>query len=233
MLGSVAMVTGMVPEPDRCPHCRAVTAPEPAAADRYRCPACGGPRLVVDPPLPERSHAEEALLIRAEAVRVRAGVLVAAGAALASLGALGLAAALVALVALGGGALSLLITLSVALVPLLLGVAVVGRGRKHQRAFEAALDEAELVLAREILGAQGAAVGAPELAAQLRLSDARAEALLTELVLRDLATRTVTDAASLSYVASGRPRVALPSPDSPGERLEAAAAPEPSRSRRD
>ena len=206
----------------RCPHCKAGADLVAAGSDRFRCAACGGPRIFLDSPDLTASGREVPALERAERARVKGALLRLLGFSLLAAGGLALFAvvATLALVAPGLGP-SALIALAGAL-PLVSGVVLTRMAAGIRRDGERAIAEAELSVAEDVVRGLGREVEGAELSAILHVGEQRAEELLAELSVNDLLERRVTEAGSLGYTAP-RVRVALPEERDADLALEEAA----------
>lgn len=204
----------------RCPHCKAGADLEPAGNGRFRCAACGGPRIFLDTPDVTSSGREVSLLERAERARIKGALLGFVGFFLTALGSVALLGVTIALVlATPSLTPSVLLALAAAL-PLGGGLAVLRFGAGIRRDRERAIAEAELSVAEDVVRGFGREVEASELSAILHVSEHRAEELLAELSLDDRLERRVTEAGSLGYA----PRIRV---ESPGERDDDLALEQP------
>jgi hypothetical protein len=168
---------------------------EPDGLLRQRCLVCGGPRVPVDDPAVARSGREIPSLQSARRERFRmlawrfgAG----AAAALAAFCVLGVAAVL--LIAQPSVPIAL-IALSFALLPGLLAVHAWRRSAKHRATLEHDLGRAWSLVLAEVIDARASEPSAAELAALMRLDEARAEQLLAERSVEDLLRGPAADAA--------------------------------------
>ncbi len=193
----------------RCPHCKAGADLESAGTDRFRCKACGGPRIFLDTPDLHSSGRELPALERAERARIKGALLRLLGFSLLAAGGFALlgVVAVLALFAPGLGP-SALLALAAAL-PLGSGLLLTRMASSIRKDGERALREAELSVAEDVVRGLGREVEAGELSAILHVGEQRAEELLAELSVNDLLSRRVTEAGSLGYTAP-RLRVELP-----------------------
>ena len=193
----------------RCPHCKAGADLETAGKDRFRCAACGGPRIFLDSPDLVASGRELPALQRAERARIKGALLRVLGWSLLSGGGLALFAAVATLSLLSLGAAWSALVAATAALPFASGLVLTRMATGIRRDGERALAEAELSVAEDVVRGLGREVEAAELSAILHLGEQRAEELLAELSVNDLVQRRVTEAGSLGYTAP-RLRVDLP-----------------------
>jgi hypothetical protein len=160
---------------DRCPLCGG-TSGVTEDDDGYSCLLCGGPRVLVDPPMARRGG-EKPFLERAKRLRTRratwgvaAGVATAAG-----LVALVVSGVLALVVHLGGNGGE--IAAALVLGPLLFAAFGFARVKQTSAAVRGALDEAELTVVGEIAQARGGSVDTAELSSMLHVPIRRAEEL--------------------------------------------------------
>lgn len=148
--------------------------------DGFSCLLCGGPRVLVEPPI-AREGGEKRFLERAKQLRTRRATWgVAAGVATA-FGAVALAVSAAMALVMHLGANGGEVAATAVLGPLLVGAFGFSRVRRTSSAVRSALDEAELVVVGEILKALGrSAVDPGELAKMLHVSPARAEELAAQ-----------------------------------------------------
>lgn len=185
----------------RCPHCKAGADLEAAGDDRFRCAACGGPRIFLDSPDLLASGREVLALQRAERARIKGALLSILGWSLLAAGGLALFGAVVTLSLLSlGAAWSAIVALAAAL-PLASGIVLTRMAGGVRRDGERALAEAELSVAEDVVRGLGREVEAAELSTILHVGEPRAEELLAELSVNDLLERRVTEAGSLGYTA--------------------------------
>ena len=194
----------------RCPHCKAGADLEATGADRFRCKACGGPRIFLDTPDLIASGREVPALERAERARLKGALLRLLAFAALTAGGLALfgVIAAIALVSPGLGP-SALLFLAAAL-PLGSGFALSRMSASIRRDSELAIREAELSVTEDVVRGLGREIDAAELSAILHVGEQRAEELLAELSVNDVLSRRVTEAGTLGYAAP-RLRVELPS----------------------
>jgi hypothetical protein len=162
---------------DRCPLC-AATSGVTRTSDGYQCLVCGAPRVLVTAALP-RSGAEKPFLERAKSLGLRraawgvaAGIAAAVGAAGVVLG--GILALLLGFHGTTGAVLALTV-----IAPLAFAAVGFRNVRRSSEAMHAALGEAELAVAQDILRAKGT-VDAAELGRLMALPVDRAESLLAQ-----------------------------------------------------
>jgi hypothetical protein len=163
---------------EQCPLCggRGGVTPDD---DGFACILCGGPRILVDPPI-VRAGAEKPFLERANRLRTRrrawgvtAGVATAFG-----LFALAVSAVLALVMHLGanGGEIAAVMALG----PLLFGAFGFSRVRRGTVEVREALAEAELSVVGEIARSRGGSVDSGDIARMLHVSPARAEELAAQ-----------------------------------------------------
>lgn len=183
-------------EPNRCPHCGALARTEPKVHGdeaRFVCAVCGGPRI------PGGLGGEEAAVALREARALGAGATRARARAIAW-AILAVLATLVVVAASAKEALAAtLVLLVLAIVPALLAVrARMQAGRRGQNA-EAALDRAWLAAAERVARRAPTGITAEELAKELSIAPARADALLTKLAVHDKTRIDVGEDAEVRY----------------------------------
>jgi hypothetical protein len=194
----------------KCPFCRIVAEPEPDPVVRWRCPACGGPRIPFPSP---PAVAGEAIVELRKARSARSSQLAwKTGAAVSG----------------GFSVLAILILLGVAsivhppLIPLIAGLvlcafpltfALVGMKKAAGRTQEVArsLDEAWLLAARDLVRRKGIMPTA-ELASSMRIDHEQAEKLMARLGALDELRSDITDSGDIAVSIRGgaRMRVAAP-----------------------
>ena len=194
----------------RCPHCKAGADLEASGTDRFRCKACGGPRIFLDTPDLTASGREVPLLERAQRARIKGALLRLLAYSLLAAGGLALFGVVATIVLLSPGlGPSALLAVAAAL-PLASGFALSRMGASIRAGAERAVAEAELSVTEDVVRGLGREIEAAELAAVLHVREERAEELLAELSVNDVLSRRVTEAGSLGYTAPGL-RVELPS----------------------
>ncbi len=191
----------------RCPHCRAESGSVQRASGDYVCRICGGPRVPVHDTRVARSDAEAPTLVEARRAQRRAGWFGALTgftglASLASLGVAGLAFA------------TNLPGLVVSLVGAALWLAATtfswGRRRAQLARARVLLRAAWTRVAQDAV-ASFRAVSARQLSQLLGLGHEEAEALLTQLVVHDLAQSEITQEGRVLYrIATDEPLEAPP-----------------------
>ena len=196
-------------EENRCPHCRVVAGVD-VRAGLGRCRVCGGPRIAVaDPKLP-RSNREFPLLLQAQ--RAALGITMARFGGYAALAGAAFTASLTLLVALWVHGVAAPVTLGIfAALLCVVGLVLRQRARKGKKEQQKALDQAELIVAADLVAARPR-LGAAEVAELLGTSAEEAELLLAEVNVNGLLGSDMTE--------SSRERIAI---DSLG--LEAEAMP--------
>lgn len=190
-------------ERNRCPHCHAVADVEPSGTLRWRCKACGGPRVPVEDALVVRTGREIPLLERAQRARMRAAGFRAAAGVVAGFGVISLLVSLLVMALVTPGVVGTIGTLVVTAVPFILAFFAWRRGRAHARELEQLLDQAWTLVASDVLASVGDGLTAADLAKAMRLEEAQAEALLAELGATDFVHARVTDGGDVVY--SSRP----------------------------
>jgi hypothetical protein len=182
-----------MPELTACPHCGGKTVMAHDTRLRWVCAACGGPRI---PGAPGHARAVGSALARARVAQT-AGFAWGAGALVLALTALmgtALAAILWGASHVAGGTLG-------ALAAALLGFAwrassrAGGRRREAKRELDAAWRDGALALLR----ARGGDATAAELAEEMRVDEADADALLTELGGHDRVRVEIGDEGTVRY----------------------------------
>jgi len=161
-------------EGDRCPSCGG-TAGVSEEDDGYRCLVCGVPRVVVDG-IVQRRGSEKPLLEQAKALRLKRAALAVVGAVLLLLGAVTLCFTTVAALVFGALGVKSLVFLIGAALPLLFSFAAFIASRRTNGAIAAAMADAELAVAKELIASR-AAGDAVQLARLMRLPAGRAEEL--------------------------------------------------------
>lgn len=197
----------------RCPHCRAESGSVQRASGDWVCRICGGPRIPVHDTRVVRSDAEAPALMETRRARRRAGWFGALTGltgltSLASLGAAGLAAA----TSLPG----LVVSLIGAALWLAATAFAWGRRRRHLARARELLQAAWRSVARDAV-ASFSKVSARQLSQLLGLGHEETEALLTQLVVHDLAQSEITQEGRVLY------RIATDEPLEPPPRLRVAA----------
>lgn len=197
---------------DTCPLCGATTGCSPDPEFRYRCDVCGGPRVPLQAPRKRAGAKESTALRRAEASRksrakTRAGAIAAGLAAIGTVGMLGLV-----------GILSMVFGWNIGLWLLAAGLLTAGplfaltswltsRSSRLSKEIPAAIDEAWMAAATDVVEQSKTAVTAASLAKALRIDEPQAEELLALLEASDL----VRPEGNHAY--RGRLRVSTSTPD--------------------
>lgn len=191
-------------ETNRCPHCRAVARVEPkghGAEAAWVCAACGGPRM------PGGLGAQAALTPLREAkasldraTRARARVW--------GLALMAFFFTLIALAAWPAGLVVKLLVLAAALTPTVLALRARSEARHAKGDADEALTRAWLAAAQEAAAESKNGVTVAELAARLKIDEAKAERLLTQLSVHEQTRIDVGDDAEVRY--SVAPEIAVP-----------------------
>ncbi|HQP34888.1 MAG TPA: hypothetical protein PLI95_06910, partial [Polyangiaceae bacterium] len=195
-------------EEHRCPFCRAIAEPEPDPVVRFRCPACGGPRI----PAPGVGQRDAAFAHLKKARSANASKLAwkTSGAVTAGFGVLGLAIITGVFAIVSPPLTAVLAGYVLGLAPLAFGALAwsKAKGRASETATE--LDEAWFAAARGVLERRGM-MRASELAEALRVDPAQAEQMLVRLASHDDIRSDVTEGGDLALSVRGaRLRVAEP-----------------------
>ena len=182
-LGRCAKCGVVFGEAYRCPLCQAISDVETSESQYPRCRSCGGPRI---PPSESPISDEEVALLRAaRSEQLRAGAFRAgSGFALAS-GTVSLLVTLVVFLVTSPALFARVAALLASIIPFALSVLALRRARSHGKKFEAALQQAWFLAASRLVRAHGRELSAKELAARLRVDEARAELLLAEVNVQD------------------------------------------------
>jgi len=166
----------------RCPLCHALSDIEANQALTWSCRTCGGPRI---PPSAGPSPESEVDSLRsARREQLRAGAFRAGSGFALGAGLLALLVTNVVLLATTPPPLAKAFALFASVVPLLLSFLAFSRAKAHQRGLDRALEQAWLSAASRVVARDGR-MTARELAATLKLDEARAELLLAELSVQD------------------------------------------------
>lgn len=197
---------------DTCPLCGATTGCSPDPEFRYRCDVCGGPRVPVQAPRKRAGAKEQAALKRAEASRKsraksRAGAIAAGLSAIGVVGMLGLT-----------GILSVVFGWNIGLWLFAAGLVSAGplagltswlasRSSRLSKEIPAAIDEAWMAAATDVVDQSKTPVTAASLAKALRIDEPQAEELLALLEASDL----VSPEGNHAY--RGRLRVSTSTPE--------------------
>ena len=189
-------------EHNRCPHCGSIADVEPNRALRYRCLVCGGPRVPVTDTSIEPSGRERAPLATAQHARLRIGAWRVAAAVVAAFGALSLFVTLLTLAFISPGVLATTGLLAAVSVPFVLAALAWLRARRYVRDRDAAIEQAWISVASDVLREKGGELDAREIASLLRLDEAQAEQLLARLDVESIVRTRVTDAGELLYSSS-------------------------------
>jgi hypothetical protein len=207
---SAPLTTGVVACPrcgaaqrdDACPHCSASGAAVIDGGElRYCCGVCGGARLPLAVRAEDAARATPALQRSETARRSRAALRVGAGLFGASAGAATLLALVLAIAFGFFAGLAVLVLLGVPLA--ILAAMLVRRARERGNEIPAALDEAWLTVASAAANRAEGALTPEQLAPELGVDTARAEALLALLDANDVVRADVGDDGQLRY----RPRL--------------------------
>jgi hypothetical protein len=197
----------------KCPFCRVVAEPEPDPVVRWRCPACGGPRL----PYPSPPAATGESITELRKVRSARSSQLAWRTAAAVSGAFGVLGTLILL-----GVASIV---HPPLIPLIAGLVlcafpiafmVLGLKKAAGRTEEVAraLDEAWLLGARDLVRRQGI-MPTTELARSMRIDHEQAEKIMARLGAPDELRSDITDSGDIAVSMRGaRMRVAAPAESS-------------------
>lgn len=182
-------------EQNRCPHCGSVARIESrgsGANASWVCGVCGGPRtpggLGGDK---AAAPLKEAKLLRGRAIRSRAASFV-----------LALMAAFTTLVAVAAWPAALvakIVLLAMALTPAVLAMRARGKATDATAKAGEAMDKAWLAAAEDVAKRASKGVTAGELAKRLKIDDAKAEELLTQLAVNDRTRIDVDDEAEVRY----------------------------------
>lgn len=204
-------------ERNRCPHCGAIADIEPHRVLRYRCRVCGGPRVPLADNSLEPSGVEWPLLEQAQRARVRVAAWRVAAGVVGAFGLLSLFVTLLTLAFITPGVVATAALLTAVSIPLVLTAIAWTRARHHARDRDAALDQAWVTAASDVVQRQEQEVDARGLAKTLRIEEAQAEQLLARLDVENVVRARVTDAGELLYApAGGRVRVKPAEPESHG-----------------
>lgn len=177
-------------EENRCPHCRVVAGVD-VAAGIGRCRVCGGPRIaVLDPSIP-RSQREVALLRQAQRAALgitvtRFGGYAAFGGALFTT----LLALFFGLLLQGPAAPAILLVLATVLA--IVGAVLTRRSRHARKEQKQALDQAQVVVAADILAARPE-LGGARVGELLGTTAEQAELLMAEVNVNKLLASGMTD----------------------------------------
>jgi hypothetical protein len=186
-----------------------VAGVEVAPSFGYRCRVCGGPRIIVDDPAMARSFREVPWLVRARTLRRSAVLFRIFGAVVGALSSVGLIITLLMLALAQAATLAWLIALAViVLPPFVLWLVLWRRAGAAQRELGAAMDQARLLVADDILRSRGE-LSTRELAQLMRASESQSEEILARLNLEDSVSSRVTAEGDLVYStrAPGRMRI--------------------------
>jgi hypothetical protein len=185
--------------PTVCPLCDAAAYVEPHPVLRFRCLACGGPRVPVTDPsrLPPAEEAAE--LRRAWRLHRGAGLwrLAATLATVVGLISITLGGGIAALWGPPVGALVTIV--AVASLPLLLALWGRSRARRARASAQTALDAAWLAAARSVLAGRAEALSMQELGRVLGMERQDSERWLAGLGASELVATRVDDAGELVY----------------------------------
>jgi hypothetical protein len=179
---------------------------EPRGPFGFRCRVCGGPRIPVDDATVVRTGREIPVLKRVQRERVRLNMWRVGALVLGLSGLLALLVATAVLLIASPGALLTLLTLGFAAVPLLLAPLAWSRSSKHQQQVADQLRQARALVASDVLLSRGQELSAAELGRLLRLDEAAADHVLTELSVHDFVHARVTDLGTIAYSAPGSAR---------------------------
>ncbi|MBI5536604.1 MAG: hypothetical protein HY898_28040 [Deltaproteobacteria bacterium] len=193
----------------KCPFCRVVAEPEPDPVVRWRCPACGGPRIpYASPP----AAAGEAIVELRKVRSARSSQIAWRTAGIVS-GAFGVLAVLIML-----GVASIvhppLVSLIAGLVlsgfPLFFAGLGLKKAAGRTSEISRGLEEAWLLAARDLVRRKGI-MPTKELAASMRIDHEQAEKIMARLGALDELRSDITDSGDLAVSVHGaRMRVAAP-----------------------
>lgn len=211
-------------EQHRCPFCRVVVEPEPDPKVRFRCRACGAPRVPLKNAADRLSKAVVEQLGAARRSRASTVAWTAASVAAVAFGLLSVLVLTGVFAIAHAPLIPVLVGYAMAALPFLFGVLGWRNAVRRDAEMRTALDSAWLEAAREFTTSRGI-VRAEELSEALHLGPAEAQEMLVKLATLEEIRSDVTEAGDLAVSVRVAPRLRVP--EASGSAADASALSKP------